>query len=137
MHAYIHTYIHTYIHRARNIKNTPVINRDPNSHLVAQLRKEIAWLRQVIKDHGIIISGAHSSGGVYVCTYYKISACFCICMFLYMYIYTHTHIYIHIYTYGSVYMYIYIHVCIYIYIYIYTYTSKKLHGSDRLSKTMA
>jgi uncharacterized coiled-coil protein SlyX len=42
-----------YANRARNIKNTPVINRDPNSHLIAQLRKEIGSLRLLLREHGI------------------------------------------------------------------------------------
>eukprot|EP00960_Hanusia_phi_P039830 754072-Hanusia_phi.AAC.2 len=42
-----------YANRARNIKNTPIINRDPNSHLIAQLRKEISTLRIILKEHGI------------------------------------------------------------------------------------
>ena len=42
-----------YANRARNIKNTPVINRDPNSHLITQLRKEVAMLRSILRDHGV------------------------------------------------------------------------------------
>ena len=42
-----------YANRARNIKNNPVINRDPNSHLIAQLRKEVAGLRSLLHDNGI------------------------------------------------------------------------------------
>jgi hypothetical protein len=45
-----------YANRARNIKNTPVINRDPNSHLIAQLRKEVGWLRHFMKESGISLS---------------------------------------------------------------------------------
>ena len=54
-----------YANRARNIKNKPVINRDPNSHLIAQLRKEVAGLRGLLQDNGIYatLSGAAPAPG--------------------------------------------------------------------------
>ena len=45
-----------YANRARNIKNKPVINRDPHSHLIAQLRKEVAGLRSLLHLNGIYAS---------------------------------------------------------------------------------
>jgi hypothetical protein len=45
-----------YANRARNIKNKPVINRDPHSHLIAQLRKEVAGLRSLLHQNGIYAS---------------------------------------------------------------------------------
>lgn len=35
-----------YASRARNIKNKPVVNRDPNSALIAQLRQQLYELQQ-------------------------------------------------------------------------------------------
>jgi len=50
-----------YANRARNIKNKPVINRDPNSRLIAQLRKEIGGLRALLQQHHITPSLSASS----------------------------------------------------------------------------
>jgi len=52
-----------YANRARNIKNNPVINRDPNSHLIAQLRKEVAGLRALLHEKGIYTTLSGGSAG--------------------------------------------------------------------------
>ncbi|EKX47715.1 hypothetical protein GUITHDRAFT_157562 [Guillardia theta CCMP2712] len=44
-----------YANRARNIKNTPIINRDPNSHLIAQRSRKSVGLRQF---SGLLLSPA-------------------------------------------------------------------------------
>ena len=39
-----------YASRARNIKNKPIVNRDPQSALVTQLRQEIIQLKKIIQS---------------------------------------------------------------------------------------
>lgn len=45
-----------YASRARNIKNKPVINRDPQSAIIAQLKQELSSLKQEIKSYQKILS---------------------------------------------------------------------------------
>ena len=40
-----------YASRARNIKNKPVVNRDPNSMLIDSLRTQITTLQSEIKEY--------------------------------------------------------------------------------------
>ena len=40
-----------YASRARNIKNKPVVNRDPNSMLIDSLRQQITALQGEIKEY--------------------------------------------------------------------------------------
>ena len=40
-----------YANRARNIRNSPVVNRDPNSQLVASLRRHTHTHAQDREDH--------------------------------------------------------------------------------------
>lgn len=45
-----------YASRARHIKNKPVINRDPNSALIAQLRQEIFHLKAEVKTYQRVVA---------------------------------------------------------------------------------
>jgi len=47
-----------YASRARNIKNKPVVNRDPNSLLIESLRKEISQLKFELDGFSVIIKNA-------------------------------------------------------------------------------
>ena len=49
-----------YASRARNIKNKPVVNRDPNSMLIESLRTQIKQLQFEVQEYVIIVK---SSGG--------------------------------------------------------------------------
>jgi hypothetical protein len=40
-----------YASRARHIKNKPIVNRDPNSAMIAQLKQEVYQLKQEIKNY--------------------------------------------------------------------------------------
>ena len=40
-----------YANRARNIKNKPMVNRDPNSVMLAQLRQEVYELKAEIRNY--------------------------------------------------------------------------------------
>jgi hypothetical protein len=44
-----------YASRARNIKNKPVVNRDPNSMLIDSLRTQITSLQSEIKEYQDIL----------------------------------------------------------------------------------
>ena len=47
-----------YASRARNIKNKPVINRDPNSMLIESLRSQIKHLQFEVSEHVILLKEA-------------------------------------------------------------------------------
>mmetsp|Transcript_11542 Transcript_11542/g.17410 ORF Transcript_11542/g.17410 Transcript_11542/m.17410 type:complete len:81 (+) Transcript_11542:1108-1350(+) len=47
-----------YASRARNIKNKPVVNRDPNSMLIESLRSEIQQLRFELGEYTVVIQTA-------------------------------------------------------------------------------
>eukprot|EP01065_Artemidia_motanka_P034708 TRINITY_DN423_c8_g1_i1.p1 TRINITY_DN423_c8_g1~~TRINITY_DN423_c8_g1_i1.p1 ORF type:complete len:1181 (+),score=461.73 TRINITY_DN423_c8_g1_i1:369-3545(+) len=47
-----------YANRAKNIRNKPVVNRDPHAALVAQLRSELLACRELLDKHGIEYSAA-------------------------------------------------------------------------------
>ena len=44
-----------YASRARNIKNKPVVNRDPNSMLIESLRQQIQTLQFEVKEYATIL----------------------------------------------------------------------------------
>jgi kinesin family protein 4/21/27 len=44
-----------YASRARNIKNKPVVNRDPNSMLIESLRTQIQHLQLEINEYVVIL----------------------------------------------------------------------------------
>ena len=44
-----------YASRARNIKNKPVVNRDPNSMLIESLRQQIQSLQFEVKEYATIL----------------------------------------------------------------------------------
>jgi kinesin family protein 4/21/27 len=44
-----------YASRARNIKNKPIVNRDPNSMLIESLRNQISNLQLEIREYVVII----------------------------------------------------------------------------------
>ena len=44
-----------YASRARNIKNKPIVNRDPNSMLIESLRNQISNLQLEISEYVVII----------------------------------------------------------------------------------
>jgi len=44
-----------YASRARNIKNKPVVNRDPNSMLIESLRNQIQQLQFEVKEYAVLI----------------------------------------------------------------------------------
>lgn len=50
-----------YASRARHIKNKPVVNRDPNSAVLAQLRQEVYSLKQEIKQYQRLVTLSGSS----------------------------------------------------------------------------
>ena len=47
-----------YASRARNIKNKPVINRDPQSAIISQLKQEVQLLKQEIKTYQKVLSSS-------------------------------------------------------------------------------
>jgi len=47
-----------YASRARNIKNKPVVNRDPNSMLIESLRTQIQHLQFEVKEYVLLIKGS-------------------------------------------------------------------------------
>jgi hypothetical protein len=47
-----------YASRARNIKNKPVVNRDPNSMLIESLRTEIIHLKLEVKEYVTIMQNS-------------------------------------------------------------------------------
>ena len=60
-----------YANRARNIKNKPIVNRDPTAAEIVLLRQQLAAaraeidvLRQQIRGSGVIPEGGQSSGAV-------------------------------------------------------------------------
>jgi kinesin family protein 4/21/27 len=55
----------TYIHRARNIKNKPVINRDPTGEKILALRAENQVLRKQLQDAGLVPQAAASGGAAF------------------------------------------------------------------------
>lgn len=49
-----------YASRARNIKNKPVVNRDPNSQMIAALRgqvydlsRDVSEMKKLLEDQGV------------------------------------------------------------------------------------
>ena len=44
-----------YASRARNIKNKPVVNRDPNSMLIESLRTQIQQLQYEVKEYAVLV----------------------------------------------------------------------------------
>ena len=44
-----------YASRARNIKNKPIVNRDPNSMLIESIRNQISNLQLEIREYVVII----------------------------------------------------------------------------------
>lgn len=47
-----------YASRARNIKNKPVVNRDPNSMLIETLKTEIVHLKLEVKEYITIMQNS-------------------------------------------------------------------------------
>jgi kinesin family protein 4/21/27 len=45
-----------YASRARNIKNKPIVNRDPNSMLIESLRNQITTLQFEVKEYMHVIT---------------------------------------------------------------------------------
>ena len=50
----------TYVHRARNIKNVPVVNRDPKAARLLEYKQQIQTLQRQLLDNGI----TPNAGGV-------------------------------------------------------------------------
>ncbi len=44
-----------YASRARNIKNKPIVNRDPNSVMIENLRSQIQNLQMELSEYAIMI----------------------------------------------------------------------------------
>ena len=52
-----------YANRAKNIRNKPIVNRDPHSMLTAQLRAELAAMKRLLERNGIAVDAEAAGGG--------------------------------------------------------------------------